>query len=173
MIITTTPTISGETIVEYKGLVFGATISGINFLKDMAASFRNTFGGRSASYEKELEAARQNAISEMRQKAYELGADAIVGVTISYESLGEGGHGMLMVTANGTAVVTGSHAAKKQEARVSAPVPDPPKADRPLQPNTVMVDRSQPAFTCPVCGSWQTANRSSCSRCGTTFVDKR
>ena len=105
MIITTTPTIEGKRIVEYKGIVFGEVVSGVDFVKDIAASFSNFFGGRSGSYEEELIQARQNAIREMEQRAASLGANSVVGVDIDYEVLGAN-NGMLMVTASGTAVVT-------------------------------------------------------------------
>jgi uncharacterized protein YbjQ (UPF0145 family) len=104
MITTTTPSIEGKRIVEYKGIVFGEVISGVNFIKDFAAGLSNFFGGRSSSYEEELIRARENAIREMEQRAGELGANAVVGVDIDYEVLGAN-NGMLMVTASGTAVV--------------------------------------------------------------------
>ena len=103
MIITTTPTIEGKKIVEYKGVVFGEVISGVNMVKDLMAGLTNIFGGRSNTYEDELIAARRNAISEMEQRAVQLGANAVVGVDIDYEVLGAD-NGMLMVTASGTAV---------------------------------------------------------------------
>jgi uncharacterized protein YbjQ (UPF0145 family) len=106
MIITTTPSIEGKTIREYKGIVVGEVISGVDFVKDMAASFTNFFGGRSQSYEGELIQARESAIQEMEQRAYAMGANAIVGVDIDYEVLGQGNN-MLMVTVSGTAVVVG------------------------------------------------------------------
>jgi uncharacterized protein YbjQ (UPF0145 family) len=104
MIITTTPSIEGKTIREYKGIVVGEVISGVDFVKDIAASFTNFFGGRSQSYEGELIQARESAIAEMEQRAYQMGANAIVGVDIDYEVLGQGNN-MLMVTVSGTAVV--------------------------------------------------------------------
>jgi uncharacterized protein YbjQ (UPF0145 family) len=104
MIITTTPTIEGKTIREYKGIVVGEVISGVDFVKDIAASFTNFFGGRSQSYEGELIQARESAIREMEQRAYGMGANAIVGVDLDYEVLGQGNN-MLMVTVSGTAVV--------------------------------------------------------------------
>ena len=103
MILTTTPTIEGRTIIEYKGVVFGEVISGVNFLRDFAAAIRNIVGGRSGSYEEELVRARDQAMNELASRALRLGADAVVGVDIDYEVLGENG-GMLMVTASGTAV---------------------------------------------------------------------
>lgn len=104
MIITTTPTIEGKAIREYKGIVVGEVISGVDFIKDLAAGFTNFFGGRSQSYEGELIQARENAIAEMRQRAAGMGANAVVGVDIDYEVLGQGNN-MLMVTVSGTAVV--------------------------------------------------------------------
>jgi uncharacterized protein YbjQ (UPF0145 family) len=106
MILTTTPTVEGRTIVEYKGIVFGEVITGVNFIKDFGASLRNFFGGRSGSYEKELLAARRSALAELEGRAREKGADAVVGIDIDYEVLGPNG-GMLMVTASGTAVKLG------------------------------------------------------------------
>ena len=103
MILTTTPSVEGRTISEYKGVVFGEVISGVNFIRDIAASIRNFVGGRSGSYEEELINARTQAMAEMSTRAAQLGADAVVGIDIDYEVLGEGG-GMLMVTASGTAV---------------------------------------------------------------------
>ena len=103
MIITTTPSIEGKQITEYKGVVFGEVISGVNFIKDFAAGLSNFFGGRSGTYEEELIQARENAMREMEQRASQLGANAVVGVDIDYEVLGAD-NGMLMVTASGTAV---------------------------------------------------------------------
>jgi len=103
MIITTTPSVEGKQIVEYKGVVFGEVISGVNFIKDFAAGLSNFFGGRSGTYEEELIQARENAMREMEQRASQLGANAVVGVDIDYEVLGAD-NGMLMVNASGTAV---------------------------------------------------------------------
>ena len=103
MILTTTPTVEGRTIQEYKGVVFGEVISGVNFLRDFAATIRNIVGGRSGSYEEELISARSQAMDEMVARAAQLGANAVVGIDIDYEVLGEN-NGMLMVTASGTAV---------------------------------------------------------------------
>jgi len=103
MICTTTPSIEGKKIVEYKGIVFGEVISGVDFIKDFAAGLSNFFGGRSGTYEDELIQARQNAIEEMKKRAQSLGANAVVGVKLDYEVLGAN-NGMLMVTASGTAV---------------------------------------------------------------------
>lgn len=104
MIITTTQTIEGKTIQEYRGIVFGEVISGVNVFKDIAAGMRNFFGGRSATYEEELMNARQEALLELEQRAAAVGANAVVGVDIDYEVLGAD-NGMLMVTVSGTAVV--------------------------------------------------------------------
>ena len=104
MIITTTPSVEGRRIVEYRGIVFGEVVSGVNFVRDIAASFSNIFGGRCGSYEEELVQARQNALIELEQRAIDRGANAVVGVDIDYEVLGTD-NGMLMVTASGTAVV--------------------------------------------------------------------
>ena len=104
MIITTTNGIEGKKVVEYKGVVFGEVISGVDFVKDFAAGLTNFFGGRSGSYEQELIQARYNAMQEMESHAQSLGANAVIGVDIDYEVLGQGGN-MLMVTASGTAVV--------------------------------------------------------------------
>ena len=106
MIITTTPSVEGRQIMEYKGIVFGEVVAGVNFVRDIAATFTNFLGGRSGSYEEELVTARQNALREMEQRAVAMGANAVVGVDIDYEVLGAD-NGMLMVTASGTAVVVG------------------------------------------------------------------
>lgn len=105
MIITTTPSIDGKKITDYRGIVFGEVIAGVNFVKDFVAGLSNFFGGRSVTYEEELINARQAALAEMESRARELGANAVVGVDIDYEVLGTD-NGMLMVTASGTAVVT-------------------------------------------------------------------
>ncbi len=105
MIVTTTPSIEGKTIRQYKGVVFGEVIAGVDFIKDFAAGLSNFFGGRSGSYEGELISARQTALKELEDRALEMGANAVVGVDLDYEVLGQGGN-MLMVTASGTAVVT-------------------------------------------------------------------
>lgn len=104
MIITTTPNVEGKQIVEYKGIVFGEVISGVNFLKDFVAGLSDIFGGRSGTYEGELIQAREEAIAEMEKRARALGANAVVGVDVDYEVLGQN-NSMLMVTASGTAVV--------------------------------------------------------------------
>lgn len=104
MIITTTPTIEGKKITSYKGIVFGEVVSGVDFIKDFTAGLSNFFGGRSGSYEGELIKAREDALREMEKRASLVGANAVVGVDVDYEVLGQGGN-MLMVTVSGTAVV--------------------------------------------------------------------
>ena len=104
MILTTTPTIEGQTIREYKGLVTGETIIGANFWKDIKASIRDIVGGRSGSYERVLREAKETSLREMEDRARAMGANAIVGIDIDYETVGNGGS-MLMVATSGTAVV--------------------------------------------------------------------
>ncbi len=104
MIVTTTNSIEGSPIREYRGIVFGEVITGINVFKDIGAGLRNFFGGRSAGYEEELQNARNEALDEMCRRAERTGANAVFGVDIDYEVLGTD-NGMLMVSASGTAVV--------------------------------------------------------------------
>ena len=104
MIITTTPTIEGHPIREYKGLVTGETIIGANFVKDFFAGIRDIVGGRSGAYESVLREAKDTALKEMEEHARAIGANAIVGIDLDYEALGAN-NSMLMVTASGTAVV--------------------------------------------------------------------
>ena len=104
MIITTTPQIEGHPVKEYKGVVTGETIIGANFVKDLFASIRDVIGGRSGSYEKVLREAKETSLQEMAKRAQELGANAIVGVDIDYETVGANSS-MLMVASSGTAVV--------------------------------------------------------------------
>ena len=104
MILSTTPTIEGRTIREYKGVVTGETIIGANMFKDFMAGIRDIVGGRSGAYEKVLREAKDTSMQEMMDRARELGANAIVGIDIDYETLGNGGS-MLMVATSGTAVV--------------------------------------------------------------------
>ncbi len=103
MILTTTASVDGYSIAEYKSIVFGEVISGVNFIKDIGAGLRNFFGGRAQGYEEELLQARKNALKEIEERARNLGADAVVGLKMDYEVLGQGGN-MLMVTCSGTAV---------------------------------------------------------------------
>lgn len=104
MIITTTPSIEGKQIKRYFGIVTGEAILGANLFKDLFASVRDLVGGRSATYEKELQRAREMALQELRERAQEFGANAVVGVDLDYEVLGQN-NGMLMVSASGTAVL--------------------------------------------------------------------
>lgn len=103
MIITTTPSIEGKTITAYHGIVFGEVVLGMNVFKDMFSGLRDFFGGRSGTYEKGLADARTKCLAELEQRASRLGANAVVGIDVDYEVLGES-NGMLMVTASGTAV---------------------------------------------------------------------
>ena len=104
MILSTTPTIEGHTIREYKGVVTGETIIGANIFKYLFAGIRDIVGGRSASYESVLREAKDTSLKEMMLRAQSLGANAIVGIDIDYETVGNGGS-MLMVATSGTAVV--------------------------------------------------------------------
>lgn len=104
MILSTTPQIEGRTIREYKGVVTGETIIGANFVKDFFAGIRDIVGGRSGSYEKVLREAKDTSMEEMMHRAEELGANAIVGIDIDYETIGAN-NSMLMVATSGTAVV--------------------------------------------------------------------
>ncbi|WP_421945578.1 heavy metal-binding domain-containing protein [Pedobacter sp.] len=104
MLVTTTPSVEGKKIVKYIGLVTGETIIGANIFKDMFAGIRDIVGGRSSSYERVLREGKDIAVNEMQQFAAAMGANAIVGVDLDYETVGTGGS-MLMVTASGTAVI--------------------------------------------------------------------
>ena len=104
MIVTTTPSIEGKRITRYCGVVAGEVILGANVVKDFFAGIRDIVGGRSGTYERELQKAREIALKEMEQRAAEVGANAVVGVDLDFEVLGQG-NGMLMVSASGTAVV--------------------------------------------------------------------
>jgi uncharacterized protein YbjQ (UPF0145 family) len=104
MLITTTPNIEGKRITEYLGIVTGEAVVGANLFRDLFAGLRDIVGGRSGAYEKELRKARNLAFEEITEAARELGANAIIGVDIDYEVLGEK-NGMLMVSVSGTAVI--------------------------------------------------------------------
>ena len=104
MTLTTTPSIEGKSIREYRGVVTGEAILGANLVKDLFAGIRDLIGGRSAAYEKELAKARRIALGELEQAARDLGANAVVGIDLDYEVVGEGS--MLMVSVSGTAVRT-------------------------------------------------------------------
>lgn len=105
MIHSTTHTIEGKNIREYKGIVFGETIIGANLFKDLFASIRDIVGGRSGTYERVLAEARETAINEMTEAAQQRGANAVIGIDVDYEVVGANGS-MLMVSVSGTAVVT-------------------------------------------------------------------
>lgn len=104
MILSTTPTIEGHPIREYRGVVTGETIIGANMFKDFFASIRDVIGGRSGSYESVLREAKDTALREMIDRAASLGCNAIVGIDLDYETVGSNGS-MLMVTCSGTAVI--------------------------------------------------------------------
>lgn len=104
MIVTTTPTLEGHRIVKYHGIVGGDAILGANIFKDLFASIRDIVGGRSAAYEGELRKAKDIALSEMMDQAKKLGANAVIGVDLDYETIGGNSSNMIMVSASGTAV---------------------------------------------------------------------
>lgn len=104
MLLTTTPTIEGRPVVQYLGIVTSESIIGANFVRDFFASIRDVIGGRSSSYESVLREAKDAALRELQQEAERLGANAVVGVDLDYETVGGSGS-MLMVTASGTAVI--------------------------------------------------------------------
>ena len=100
MIVTTTSTIDDYEIVEYLGVVAGEAVMGINMFRDMGAGLRNMFGGRSAGYEEEMQEARETVLAEMQERAEAMGANAVVGASLGYETF----EGMIMTVASGTAV---------------------------------------------------------------------
>ena len=104
MIVTTTPSVEGYQIAEYKGIVVGEAIMGANVVRDIFAQITDIVGGRSGAYESKLQDARDTALAELEQRATEKGANAVVGVDLDYEVVGQS---MLMVSASGTAVVIG------------------------------------------------------------------
>ena len=103
MLLTTTNTIEGKQIVQYYGIVTGETIIGANLFKDFFAGIRDIVGGRAGSYESVLSEAKDTALQELRERAMQLGANAVIGIDLDYETVGANGS-MLMVTAAGTAV---------------------------------------------------------------------
>lgn len=108
MIISTTSSLEGKTIKEYRGVVFGEVISGIHFIKDFTASITNFVGGRAEEYEQELVDARADAVNEMIERAKKIGANALIGIKIDVETVGgseSSAMSMLLVHASGTAVV--------------------------------------------------------------------
>ena len=104
MTVTTTPSIEGKHITKYLGVISSETIIGANVFKDILGGLRDFFGGRSGTYERVLEEAKQYAMAELIQKGQAVGANAIVGIDLDYETVGANGS-MLMVSASGTAVV--------------------------------------------------------------------
>ncbi len=104
MILSTTGAVDGKPVREYKGIVFGETIIGANIFKDLLAGIRDIIGGRSGAYEKVLMEARETSLREMQDRAAQLGANAVIGIKVDYETLGAG-NGMMMVVTSGTAVV--------------------------------------------------------------------
>jgi uncharacterized protein YbjQ (UPF0145 family) len=106
MITTTTPDIQGKTIEQYLGIVSSEVIIGANVIKDIFAGLRDFFGGRSATYERVLDEARSKALAELVQRGQALGANAIIGIDLDFETIGANGS-MLMVIASGTAVRVG------------------------------------------------------------------
>ena len=103
MIVTTTDSVEGRTVDRYLGVISGKAIMGANIFKDLSASIRNIVGGRSTAYEKTLHEGEQAAMTDLVARAKEIGANAVVGIDIDYETVGQGGS-MLLVCANGTAV---------------------------------------------------------------------
>ena len=104
MLVTTTPSVEGKRITKYCGIVTGEAILGANIFRDFLAGVRDIVGGRSASYEKELNQAREIAMREIEEEAAKIGANAVVGIDIDYEVVGQGSS-MLMVSVSGTAVL--------------------------------------------------------------------
>ncbi|MEM1287618.1 MAG: heavy metal-binding domain-containing protein [Pseudomonadota bacterium] len=105
MLITTTSTLQDKTIADYRGIVTGEAILGANIFKDLFAGIRDIVGGRSGAYEKELAKARTIAMQEMQKRAEAIGANAVIGVDLDYETISSGSGSMLMVSASGTAVI--------------------------------------------------------------------
>ena len=163
--ITTTPSIEGKLIKEYRGIVLGEAINGINMFRDFAAEVRNVVGGRSKSYEKSLSQAKVTAITEMCERAKEVGANAVVGFSINCTSLGEGGHGMLLVSAIGTAVVIEDEHPEEFKPKITKK----PEESKGAKPESVTIDRTKEYICCPYCEAFQKSNRSVCQRCGVKF----
>jgi uncharacterized protein YbjQ (UPF0145 family) len=109
MVVTTTPSLEGYRILRYLGVVSGEAIVGANIVRDLFAGIRDIVGGRAGAYENVLASARDTALREMTEAAAKLGATAVIGVDLDYETVGQGGS-MLMVCASGTAVVAQTHA---------------------------------------------------------------
>ncbi len=105
MLVSTTPEVQGKKIAKYLGIVSGESIMGADFIKDFMASIKDVIGGRAELYEEELRKAKKTALNEMMKEAKKLGANAIVGVSLDYETISSGSKSMLMVCVSGTAVV--------------------------------------------------------------------
>ncbi|AWB52545.1 YbjQ family protein [Pasteurella multocida] len=105
MLITTTPSIEGKQIIEYKEVVFGEVVAGSNFIRDFFAGITDIIGGRSGAYESKIARARKEALEELQQQAKRLGANAVVGIEVNYTSINGEGKSMFMIVASGTAVV--------------------------------------------------------------------
>lgn len=105
MIITTTSTIDNYEVTDYLGIVAGEAVMGINMFRDLGAGLRNVFGGRSAGYEEEMQRAREEVLAEMEERARDMGADAVIGASLGYETF----EGMIMTVASGTAVKLRQH----------------------------------------------------------------
>lgn len=105
MLITTTPSIEGKQIIEYKEVIFGEVVAGSNFIRDFFAGITDIIGGRSGAYESKIARARKEALEELQQQAKRLGANAVVGVEVNYTSINGEGKSMFMIVASGTAVV--------------------------------------------------------------------
>jgi uncharacterized protein YbjQ (UPF0145 family) len=103
MILTTTPSVEGKRVTQYLGIVTGEVIIGANILRDFFAGVRDIVGGRTSSYERVLRDAKQSALQELQENARSMGANAVIGIDLDYETVGGQGS-MLMVTASGTAV---------------------------------------------------------------------
>lgn len=105
MLVTTTSKLDGKQVKEYRGVVFGQAVSGIDFVRDLGINLANMTGGRVAEYEQEIVSARADAIKEMMDKAQKIGANALIGVHVDFENITISQGSMLVVTAEGTAVV--------------------------------------------------------------------
>ena len=104
MILTSSNTLESKEIIEYKGLVTGESLIGANIYKDLFSGVRDVVGGRTSQYEEELQKARDIALTSMKEKAESLGANAIIGLKISYDNLGGTMGNTILVTAYGTAI---------------------------------------------------------------------
>jgi uncharacterized protein YbjQ (UPF0145 family) len=159
MLITTTPGIEGRPVTEYLGVVTAQGVLGVNAFKDVGAGMRNIFGGRAKSYENELASGVSDALAEMEQQAAQLGADAVVGVDIDYETVG---NNMLMVSVSGTAVRLGCEPRGASPAGIRAPERRPwstPRCPWGLEPPCVR-GASVPKSQCVLTGEFAVGSRS-------------